>query len=65
MRKFTTSLAEYAKTNSLPDILSEYDDSNPLSPTEIGCASTTEVRWKCAFDHLEIESPFKRLRGSG
>lgn len=62
MRKFKISLAEYAKKNNKPDILSEYDPSNPLSPTEIGSASTTEVRWICAHGHTEIESPFKRLR---
>lgn len=62
MPKFKTSLAEYAKANDKPEILREYESSNPLPPTEIGCASTAEVRWKCAYDHLEIESLFKRLR---
>ena len=62
MRKFKISLAEYAQTNNLPEVLREYDSSNPLPPSEIGCSSTTEVRWLCAYGHTEIESPFKRLR---
>ncbi len=62
MRKFKVSLAEYAKTNNKPEILRDYDPSNSLSPDEIGCASTTEVRWICPHGHTEIESPYKRLK---
>ncbi len=62
MRKFKTSLADYARANNLINLLEEYDESNELSPDEIGCNSTQNVQWTCLHGHTEIESVQKRIR---
>ncbi len=62
MRRFKTSLLEYAESNNLPYLLEEYDSSNPLPPSEIGCNSTLAVQWTCAHGHTVTESVQKRIR---
>lgn len=62
MRNFETSLKQYCEENDLLFLLEEYAPDNDLNPSEIGAHSTTLVKWRCAYGHEEIESPFKRLR---
>lgn len=61
MRKFRESLKEYAEKNA-PNLLRDYAEENPLSPSEIGASSTQEVVWICPFEHRETESVYKRKR---
>jgi len=62
MRDGVTSLYRYCTEKSLPTLLSEYSKDNVYSPDEIGFKSTIECKWECAHNHIEYESPYKRVR---
>lgn len=62
MRPIKISLAQYAADAHMEYLLDEYAPDNPLPPDSIGYQSTIKVKWLCSFGHVQIESPYKRVR---
>lgn len=48
-----------------PDLVPEWDESNPLPPDQVLAGSTKDHVWKCVKGHVWQASVYERTRGKG